>query len=221
MPARERSSPSSCVDAACDAVQARRSASMPRWKPRSAKSRRSHGRSKRGSNGAPRRPAQRVAADQERADNTARSLSKILQAVQPGEVSDATPLPSPRKFMNGTAAAGAKRRDHNNRNRRPRGRIEGIWRSAELAWHIIVRHRLYRGGTGIHRRHLHPLYRVAVPGRHRLSDIAGHHGGDAWPLHCSAGDDFSKDIGAAVDGLRCCATFIRRRGACFKSLSRV
>ncbi|HJY17411.1 MAG TPA: hypothetical protein VJ353_07230, partial [Xanthobacteraceae bacterium] len=40
-------------------------------------------------NGEPRRPAQRVAPDQERADSTARSLSKILQAVQPGEVSDA------------------------------------------------------------------------------------------------------------------------------------
>jgi len=53
-------------------------------------------------NGAPRRPGQRVAADQERANNTARSLSKILQAVQPGEVSDAAPQPSPRKFMNGT-----------------------------------------------------------------------------------------------------------------------
>jgi hypothetical protein len=52
-------------------------------------------------NSEPRRPAQRVAADQERADNTARSLSKILQAVQPGEVSDATPRPAPRKFVNG------------------------------------------------------------------------------------------------------------------------
>ncbi len=48
-------------------------------------------------NGEPRRPAQHVAADQERADSTARSLSKILQAVQPGEVSDT----SPRKSMNG------------------------------------------------------------------------------------------------------------------------
>ena len=44
-------------------------------------------------NGEPRRPAPRVAADQERADNTARSLSKILQAVQPGEVSDASAAP--------------------------------------------------------------------------------------------------------------------------------
>ena len=48
-------------------------------------------------NGEPRRPAHRGAPDQERADNTARSLSKILQAVQPGEVSDAPP----RKSMNG------------------------------------------------------------------------------------------------------------------------
>ena len=74
---------------------------MPRWKPRSAKSRPSHGRPKRGSNGEPRRPAQRVAADQERADNTARSLSKILQAVQPGEVSDAAAAIAA-KSMNGT-----------------------------------------------------------------------------------------------------------------------
>ena len=53
-------------------------------------------------NSEPRWPGPRVAADQERADNTARSLSKILQAVQPGEVSDAAPQPSPRKSMNGT-----------------------------------------------------------------------------------------------------------------------
>ena len=70
---------------------------MPRWKPRSAKSRPKSGPAKARANGERRRPAPRVAPDQERADNTARSLSKILQAVQPGEVSDA----SPRQSMNG------------------------------------------------------------------------------------------------------------------------
>jgi hypothetical protein len=38
--------------------------------------------------GEPRPPTQRIAAAQERADNTARSLSKILQAVQPAEASE-------------------------------------------------------------------------------------------------------------------------------------
>jgi hypothetical protein len=57
---------------------------------------------KAGMNGEPRRPAQRIAAAQERADDTARSLSKILQAVQPGEMSEATPRPSPHKSINGT-----------------------------------------------------------------------------------------------------------------------
>ena len=33
----------------------------------------------------------------------------------------------------------------------------------------------------------------------RLADMFGDNGGDAWPLHRSAGDGFSKDIGAAVD----------------------
>ncbi len=57
--------------------------------------------------GEPRRPAQRVAVApaQERADNTARSLSKILQAVQPDEISELTLQAPRRKPMNGTKAA--------------------------------------------------------------------------------------------------------------------
>ncbi len=55
--------------------------------------------------GEPRRPARRGGgAAQERVDNTARSLSKILQAVQPGEASAAAPRPSPRESVNGRQA---------------------------------------------------------------------------------------------------------------------
>jgi hypothetical protein len=59
-------------------------------------------------NDAPRRPAPHIAADQERADNTARSLAKILQAVQPGDVSEATPSPQAETT---TPAIGGDRND--------------------------------------------------------------------------------------------------------------
>jgi len=57
-----------------------------------------------GKNGESRRPAQHVAAApaQERADNTARSLSKILHAVQPDATSEPLPQPQRRKSLNGT-----------------------------------------------------------------------------------------------------------------------
>lgn len=57
-----------------------------------------------------RRPARRVAAatSQERADSTARSLSKILQAVQPDETGEAALRPPRRKSMNGTEALAAE-----------------------------------------------------------------------------------------------------------------
>jgi hypothetical protein len=61
-------------------------------------------------NGEPRRPARRVAAtpSQERAGNTARSLSKILQAVEPDETNEAALQQPRRKSMNRTEALAAE-----------------------------------------------------------------------------------------------------------------